>query len=150
MKNSAVIIDLDGTLAAFKPELFQHLHQDGDHHFSPAEEGDTIAPRIESIYKLANQLQKIGEKVLLFSSLPATHYHASLEWMLKNNITFDAIYWPTSQAAKLPYEECKQTIVARIKADGYEPWLVLDEQERVTRSWKKYGLEWLHPSPSLS
>ncbi|MBM6550343.1 polynucleotide kinase [Marinomonas ostreistagni] len=149
MKHSAVIIDLDGTLAAFKPELFQHLHQDGDA-LPTAKEHNNIAPMIEGIYKLANQLQKIGEKILLFSSLPASHYHASLEWMLNNNIAFDAIYWPTSQAAKLPYEECKQSIVARIKADGYEPWLVLDEQEHVTRSWKKYGLEWLHPSPSAS
>lgn len=134
MTQSAVIIDLDGTLAAFKPEFFKERHQGSE---------QSEVRVIESIYRLANQLHKFGEKILVLSSFPATCRHASLDWMLNNNIAFDAIYWPSKKVENLPYIERKQSLLERIKADGYNPWLVLDEKDQITQSWQKLGLEWL-------
>lgn len=144
MTQSAVILDLDGTLATFHPTLFQpDTSHDHPNQWStyPTESNASV---IEGIYQLAIQLQKFGEKVLLFSSQPASHRHACLDWMLCNNFMFDAIYYPSTQATKLSYEERKRSIMKRIEADGYKPWLVLDKEEsNTTRSWRKLGLDWL-------
>ncbi|MGB2065714.1 hypothetical protein MGA5115_02018 [Marinomonas gallaica] len=147
MKHSAVIVDLDGTLAQFNPEEVKHWVLGKEKHWDPFFEYMQNAPVIENVLKLVNILKASGEKVLICSGRPASHQQHSEQWMLENNIPFDGVYLRPVNADHLPDEVVKQQLLERIHADGFTPWLVLDDRDAVVAQWRKLGLTCLQCAP---
>lgn len=147
MKQSAVIVDLDGTLAQFDPETVKHWVLGQEKQWDPFFQHMENAPVIDDVLRLVNILKSSGEKIIICSGRPTTHQHHSEQWMINNQVPFDAIYLRPADADHLPDETVKQRLLERIQDDGYSPWLVLDDRDAVVAQWRELGLTCLQCAP---
>ena len=147
MKHSAVIVDLDGTLAEFDPVFVKDWVLGKEKQWDPFFDHMKDAPVIENVFKLVNILKNSGEKILICSGRPESHQQHSEAWMQQNNIPFDGVYLRPLDADHVPDEEVKKQLLERIHADGFEPWMVLDDRDAVVEQWRKLGLTCLQCAP---
>lgn len=147
MKHSAVIVDLDGTLAEFDPDYVKDWVLGKEKHWTPFFEHMKDAPVIENIFRLVTILKNNGEKILICSGRPESFQEHSETWMKQHNIPYDAVYLRPLAADHVPDEEVKQELLKRIYDDGFAPWLVLDDRDAVVTQWRKLGLTCLQCAP---
>ncbi len=147
MSHSAVIVDVDGTLARFDP------HAEGRWVIGREKAWDAFfdfmktAPAVEPVVRLVRLLKAQGETILICTGRPESHRSATETWLHAQEIPFDACYLRPLGADAVPDEDVKAQLYARIRADGHAPWLVLDDRDAVVAEWRALGLTCLQCAP---
>ena len=147
IRKPAVLVDIDGTLAHFDPEavrewvlgevkmwpeFFAHMRE---------------APVKEEVLRLVNILRASGETILLCSGRPEAYVEDTTAWLDLRGIEYDGLYLrKPGDDARLD-EDVKEELLATIRNDGYEPWLVIDDRTAVVNHWRHLGLCCLQCAP---
>ncbi|MBE9639659.1 HAD family acid phosphatase [Salipiger mangrovisoli] len=142
-----VIFDIDGTLAHFDAARLGHLVHGETKHWDAFHEAMRDAPVIEPVARLLAKLQAQGETVVICSGRPEGWRAQTEAWLEAAGIAVAAIYLrlPEEDAASDP--DTKRSALARIRADGYAPWLVVDDRSSVVAFWRAAGLTCLQCAP---
>jgi predicted kinase len=139
----AVIFDLDGTLADCTHRLHHVTNgrKDWDAFFAGIA-GDTL---VEPIADLTDMAGMWDAAVILCSGRPEKCRATTTAWLGENRIEYDRLYM-RPDADMRPDHVVKRQILDGIRADGYEPFLVIDDRESVVRMWRDEGLVCLQAS----
>ncbi|MEJ2763714.1 HAD family acid phosphatase [Photobacterium sp. MCCC 1A19761] len=147
MTKSCIVVDVDGTLAEFNPEIVKPWvlgeTKDWDLFFNHMQD----ALPVVNIVKLVNHLAQNGEAVLICSGRPDSHRQHTLDWLDKHCIPYDDVYLRPAGKDAESDARVKQELLAKIQKDGYSPWLVLDDRNLVVDFWREAGLTCLQVAP---
>ncbi|WP_240626507.1 HAD family hydrolase [Thalassospira lohafexi] len=143
----AVVFDMDGTLAHFDADTLGHLVHGVEKHWDAFFDAMDLAKPIENIERLLRILHASGHAIVICSGRPAGWQHRSEAWLRAHNIPFDGMYLRPIDADHRTDEEVKEDLLAQIRADGFDPWLVVDDRSRVVDKWREMGLTCLQCAP---
>lgn len=144
---ATVIVDVDGTLAEFHPDTVHHWV------LGPAKQWDPFfaymaeAPVIEPVARLVKLLKAQGQQIVICSGRPDTHRAHTQQWLARHEIPFDAMYLRPDGHDHVDDEKVKEALLAAMRDDGFEPWLVLDDRDAVVAQWRALGLTCLQCAP---
>lgn len=144
---NCVIFDVDGTLATFDAERLGHLVHGVEKQWDDFHDAMADAPAIVPIVRLLRHLKAQGEQIVICSGRPVGWQTRTEEWLRRADIPFDAIYLRQQDEDALPDPEAKARALARIRADGLDPWLVVDDRASVVAFWREAGLTCLQCAP---
>lgn len=142
-----VIFDIDGTLAQFDADRLGHLVHGQTKHWEDFHAAMADAPVIEPVARLLAKLQAQGERIVLCSGRPEGWRHRTSAWLEAAGIDADAIYLRRADEDAASDPDVKRSALARIRADGYRPWLVVDDRSAVVAFWREAGLTCLQCAP---
>lgn len=140
----SVIIDLDGTLA----DLTHRLHhikdgrRDWDGFFAAMAED---AP-VPNIVRLAQTLADADNEIIICSGRPEAYRHVIVAWLDRHKIPLHAMYLREDGDYR-PDQIVKKEMLESIRAKGWEPWIVVDDRQRVVDMWRANGLTVLQCAP---
>jgi hypothetical protein len=138
-----VIFDIDGTLA--DPTHRRHHvsgKKDWEAFFSELE-GD--AP-IEPVFKLFHAMQKAGYYTVIVTGRPERYRFNTANWLMKHGISVFKLYMRKNDDLRQD-SVIKSDILDQIIADGYSPFLVIDDRQSVVDMWRSRGLVCLQNTP---
>ncbi|MEJ2802741.1 hypothetical protein EC845_2904 [Comamonas sp. BIGb0124] len=144
---AAVIVDVDGTLARFDPDREGRWVLGPEKNwpaFFDVMDGTPVFPDVARLVRL---LHSQGQAILICSGRPAAWQAQTASWLQRHDIPFDAFYLRPEGADALPDEVVKEALYARMQADGFQPWLVLDDRDAVVAQWRSMGLTCLQCAP---
>ena len=144
---SAVIVDVDGTLAEFHPHQVSDWVLGSQKQWEPFFAHMAEAPVIEAIAKLVNILKAQGQQIVICSGRPDSHREHTQRWLERHTIPFDAMYLRPEGDDHVDDEAVKEALLARMRNDGFAPWLVLDDRDAVVAQWRALGLTCLQCAP---
>ncbi|ATI43632.1 polynucleotide kinase (plasmid) [Pacificitalea manganoxidans] len=142
-----VIFDIDGTLAEFDAPRLGHLVHGIDKQWDAFHDEMHAAAVIGPVARLAERLRAQGEAIVLCSGRPRGWQHRTEAWLQKAGIAYDAIYLRAEDQDHASDPEVKQSLLDEIRADGYAPWLVVDDRTAVVAFWREAGLTCLQCAP---
>jgi hypothetical protein len=98
------------------------------------------------IVELVKILQRDGNRIVLCSGREEVYRISTEDWLAKHDVPNHALYM---QAAKDYREDdvVKSELLDQILSDGYKPWLVIDDRDRVVAMWRARGLTCLQCAP---
>lgn len=150
----AIIFDIDGTLSDPKHRL-HHIKngaRNWDAFFAetmgddPVEEIIAVNHAFEDQGKLfAAYSKKLPYALIIVTARNRDNEDMTRAWLKEHKIAFDKIYMRASK----DYREdsiVKQEILEQIREDGYEPFLVFDDRQRVVDMWRDNGIKVAHVS----
>jgi len=149
-----VIFDIDGTLAdiehrrPYAPGNYD-LHGEDVAYVPSWKEFFARIPLDtpnKNVVTLAALLYETGIPIVLATGRSECHRATTQEWMLAHSISYDLLYMRTSGDGR-PDHVVKRELLARIRADGFEPWLVVDDRQSVVDMWRSEGLTCLQCAP---
>lgn len=136
----AIIVDVDGTLAAFDPERVRDWVLGEQKHWQPFFEHMENAPVIESVANLVRLLRAQDQAILICSGRPESYRQATLGWLDRNRIPYHQAYLRPDGHDHVADETVKESLLMQMHIDGYSPWLVLDDRDAVVQQWRNLGL----------
>ncbi len=113
---------------------FLKIHSDWKQFF----EGMDHDLPVEPIMNLLNILKK-EHSIVLCSGRPETHRARTESWLKRHSISYDALYLRDAGDNRTD-DIVKREILHRIREDGYDPWLAVDDRDSVVRMWREEGL----------
>ena len=138
--NRAIICDIDGTIADIdhrrhhvreKPKNWKKfndlMHLDGCHY---------------DICHILDIFHNSGETILLTSGRSEDQRKVTEEWLDRYIVPYKKLYMRKSGDYRSD-DIVKREILAEIRADGYEPWLAIDDRDRVVKMWRDEGIRCL-------
>jgi nicotinamidase-related amidase len=135
---SSVIFDIDGTLADCTHRLhhIQTKPKDWDGFFA-AMSGDTlIKPVAELLDAFVHQYR---HTIVLCSGRPETYREPTEKWLAMCGIKWSRLYM--RQAGDRRDDSIvKKELLDQIRADGWKPFLAIDDRQRVVDMWRANGL----------
>lgn len=135
MAKPCVIVDLDGTLCDVTHRRHHVLNKPKNW---AAWNAGIIADKPHGpILQLLARFE--AQEVVLCSGREEVFRAVTQEWLGKHGVGYDALY----MRGEKDYRDdgiVKGELLDRILADGYEPWLVIDDRKRVVDMWRSRGL----------
>lgn len=129
-RESAIIVDIDGTLAHMKGR-------------SPYDWGRVGEDEVDDTIKNIVYLYKInGAKIILVSGRSAVCRTETIEWLERNKIKFDNLYMRGEDDNRKDWL-VKQEIYDHYIKDNFNILFVLDDREQVVNMWRENGLKCL-------
>lgn len=144
---SAVIVDVDGTLAEFHPHQVSDWVLGSQKQWEPFFAHMAEAPVIEAVAKLVKILKAQGQQIVICSGRPDSHREHTQRWLERHTIPFDAMYLRPEGDDHVDDEEVKAALLHQMRSDGFAPWLVLDDRDAVVAQWRALGLTCLQCAP---
>lgn len=146
-----VIVDVDGTLAdcehrrylvqrtsdeavKFKPD-WPRFH-DLAHLDTP------IIPVIE----LVRALWISRHRIIITTGRPDSHTDMLVKWLRALPVNYDDIYMRDAGDTR-PDDEVKAEMLARMRLNGYNPVMAIDDRQKVVDFWRRAGLICLQVAP---
>jgi beta-phosphoglucomutase-like phosphatase (HAD superfamily) len=142
-----VIFDIDGTLAEFDAPRLGHLVHGETKHWQSFHEEMATAPLIEPVARLLQKLRGTGEAIVLCSGRPEGWRDHTAAWLEAMDIPYDALYLRRADEDALSDPDVKRSALERIRADAFQPWLVVDDRSAVVAFWREAGLTCLQCAP---
>jgi len=142
-----VIFDIDGTLAAFEPEQVAQWVLGEEKQWQPFFDFMANAAVNADLQKLAKLLDAQQQTILICSGRPASYRAETESWLQQHGIPYQATYLRPDDQDHLPDEEVKAQLLQQMRADGYQPWLVIDDRQAVVDFWRRSGLTCLQCAP---
>lgn len=142
-----VIFDIDGTLAEFDAPRLGHLVHGETKQWQSFHEEMATAPLIEPVARLLQKLRGTGEAIVLCSGRPEGWRDHTTAWLEAMDIPYDALYLRRSDEDALSDPDVKRSALERIRADAFQPWLVVDDRSAVVAFWREAGLTCLQCAP---
>jgi len=139
MKN-CFIIDIDGTLAngAHRQHFLDQKPKDWDGFYAGALED---AP-FEHMRSVLHGLMCVG--VLVFvSGRPEALRAVTIQWLRKHKFWYviqDPPLYLRHDGDFRPDDLIKKELLARLRADGYNPTMAFDDRDRVVKMWRANGI----------
>lgn len=147
----AVIFDIDGTLADIGHRI-HFIRRPADavtwkkdwKSFHAREQLLKDTP-IEPIVRLLLTLRE-HNKIVLCSGRNEWTRGTTAQWLSYNGIPYDRLYMRSSG----DYRDdaiVKSELLDAILADGFDPWIVFDDRQRVVDMWRSRGLRCCQVAP---
>lgn len=132
-----VIFDIDGTLADCGHRLHhvKHGKRDWGQFFATMADDQPIV----SVRRLLHAVSDQDQKIVLCSGRPETYRDVTEAWLQTHGIDWNALYMRPEGDHRADHI-VKRQILDGILADGYEPWLVVDDRPSVVAMWREAGL----------
>ena len=128
MKDSAVIFALDGVLANDS-----HRQPDKDQEVSWRQRYDQALieedPPFPEMVRLCQQLGK-ESGIVIVTERPITVSEVTTKWIRSHGIEYDTIYMK-QDLSECPADVSKLGLIQRAKDDRWNPWLVIDSDQKV-------------------
>ena len=122
----AAIIDLDGTLAEIGHRL--HFVQGGRKNWDKFFAGIPDDRLAEPIARLVAALHESGARIVLCSGRPENTRQDTVDWLARFDVPYDALYMRPARDMR-PDHVVKAELLAELKGDGYEPFIVVDDRQ---------------------
>ncbi|MEP2718347.1 polynucleotide kinase [Pseudophaeobacter sp.] len=142
-----VVFDVDGTLASFDADRLGHLVHGEDKDWQGFHQAMAEAAVIAPVAHLLRRLRMAGEHIVICSGRPAGWSTYTEAWLTQNDLGFDAIYLRPEGQDRMSDPEVKRQLLARMRGDGFEPWIVVDDRSSVVDLWRAEGLVCLQCAP---
>jgi phosphoglycolate phosphatase-like HAD superfamily hydrolase len=143
-KQAAVIFDMDGTLADCRHRL-HFVEGPGEKNWdSFFKAGKDDRPN-QQIVQLAWELSA-NNAIIIASGRPEKIRSQTENWLKKYKVPFAEIYLRGSNDRR-PDGAVKSEMLASIEADGFAPWLVVDDRDMAVTAWRELGLCCLQCKP---
>ncbi len=142
-----VIFDVDGTLAQFDADRLGHLVHGTVKHWREFHEAMADADVISPVAHLLRRLKATGETIVICSGRPEDWVEHTTAWLKKHGLGFDAIYLRPRDANAASDPDVKRFLLEKMKADGFAPWIVVDDRSSVVQAWRDEGLVCLQCAP---
>lgn len=133
----AAVFDVDGTLADCS-ERRRHLDQpkpDWKRFFEAMHRDLPIWPVVWALQAIRNT----GAPIVICTGRPGEYHERTKTWLDRWGIPYDAFYGRESRDNR-PDVEVKREMLAAMRADGFEPYLVFDDRAGVVQMWRDEGL----------
>ena len=134
----AAIFDMDGTLCDTSSVLHFIEGEDKDYAAFHAASAD-CPPRAE-VVEAAKAEQASGRAILVVSSREFIWRDLTLDWLVKHEVPYDAIYLRIVGDYRKDVA-IKKDILAQIKADGFEVLAAWDDKPSVLDLWRENDIE---------
>ena len=146
-----VVMDIDGTLANCGHRVH---HVNGSKKdwkaFMAALSEDPVIPQTQHLNALLNeQAVTGGMPIFLCSGRSEDERFTTEEWLTKHVIGYDKMYMRKGGDYRADYI-IKRELLDEIRADGYEPFIIIDDRQCVVDMWRKEGLFVLQCDPKPS
>ncbi|RPE66580.1 putative acid phosphatase of HAD superfamily subfamily IIIB [Pacificibacter maritimus] len=142
-----VVFDVDGTLAEFDAERLGYLVHGVEKHWEEFHLAMAQAAPIAPIAKLMRRLKESGETILICSGRPKGWAKHTVAWLHKHDLPFDGIYLRDEDQDAASDPVVKRRALKEMQADGFHPWLVIDDRSSVVDAWRGEGLVCLQCAP---
>lgn len=142
-----VVFDVDGTLAKFDADRLGHLVHGVEKRWDEFHLAMADADLIMPIAKLMHRLKASGEIIVICSGRPKGWAEHTIAWLRKHDLPFDGIYLRAENQDHASDAEVKRRALKEMKADGFTPWLVIDDRTSVVEAWRGEGLVCLQCAP---
>lgn len=139
----AVIFDMDGTLADCEHRRHHVLGEDKNWAAWNAEMGSDTPN--EPVVRLLKILRDRGA-VIVTTGRQEKHRRVTDAWLAFNGIEIDDMYMRADDDMRADHL-VKAEMLVQIRADGWEPWLVVDDRNSVVEMWRAQGLTCLQCAP---
>ena len=90
------------------------------------------------LVELARILDQTGNLVFV-SGRPDRYRQVTVTWLLRTGISLSTLYMRADGDCR-PDHIVKRELLAEILADGWKPWLVIDDRPQVVAMWRAEGL----------
>lgn len=141
------IFDIDGTLAEFDAERLGPLVHGPEKHWDAFHAAMADTPVIEPVARVLRRIRAGGDAIVLCSGRPAGWQAQTVAWLEKNDLPFDGIYLRPGGADEMSDPDVKRGLLADMRGDGFEPWIVFDDRASVVAFWRSEGLVCLQCAP---
>ncbi len=131
---SAIIVDLDGTLAQMK----------GRHPFE-WDKVDTDLPR-QHIIDMVNTFADAGYTILIVTGRDGSALEKSKKWLANNQVSYNHIISRAAGDMRKDFVVKKEIFKTMIEP-FYSVQFVLDDRPQVIREWRRLGLPVLNANP---
>jgi predicted kinase len=134
---NAVIFDIDGTLADATHRL--HWVTGGKRDwpaFFAAMNRDTV---VKPIRALLWSLQR-DNKIVLCSGRPEDYRETIEIWLSQNHIINTAALYMRAAGDYRSDHIVKAELLTKMREDGYEPWLAVDDRSSIVAMWREHGI----------
>ncbi len=140
----AVIVDIDGTLAdcSHRREHVANGRKNWPAFFALMADDTIIAP----IRRLCEVLSDMDVAVVLCSGRPEGYREVTEAWLKRECVPYRSLYMRPEDDTRADYI-VKAQLLAGIRQDGYEPFLVVDDRQSVVDMWRDNGLICLQCAP---
>lgn len=140
MTDPAVIFDIDGTLADLSHRLHLIKH-DGKKDYKAFFDSIPMDEPIKPVAWLA-RVVAVNSNIIFVTGRPDSHRTETLKWLethLGDAGKNPALYMRKTGDYRTD-DIIKHQLLKQIIADGYSPFLVIDDRPRVVEMWRKLGL----------
>ncbi len=134
----AVIFDICGTLA--DTEHRDHHLQSRPKDWAAFNAAAHLDPPKPAVLRLARILHEAGYRILLVTGREDAILRSTTTlWLAQQGVIYDELYMrPTGDHREDTI--VKLELLHRLRADGYDPWLVVEDRKRLVKMWREQGL----------
>lgn len=152
-----VIFDLDGTLADLSHRL-HHIQNKPKNWpaFFDAMAEDSLIPSVAWLFRaVRNSRVPVGSPMpqdqespvaIICSGRPDNYRELTQRWLFAHCLAPYALYM-RSEGDYRADDIVKRELLAKIREDGFDPLLVVDDRDRVVNMWRDEGLTCLQCAP---
>lgn len=148
-----LIVDIDGTLADCRHRLHHVLpgaKRDWNKFFAEMS-ADTVIEPVRDLLELVAVADDEGwDTCVIFSTgRPETYREVTGAWLrqhLPRKLRYWFLYMRPADDTR-PDHVVKREMLDRIRADGYDPFIVIDDRPSVVAMWREAGLVCLQAAP---
>lgn len=145
-----VIVDIDGTVANGEHRQHHVRRVKGQKRnwmaFNELMHLDT--PHWDVIW-LVKMLKQAGCQIVFCSGRNEDDREVTIKW-LNETAELEGIYEKLYMRASKDYRDdsiIKRELLAKLREDGYDPFMVIDDRDRVVKMWREEGLRCLQVNP---
>jgi hypothetical protein len=128
---------MDGTLADCRHRL-RWVEGPGNKNWEKFFAGSKDDKLIEPVANLALALSATNA-VIIASGRPEHLRRVTEAWLRKFKVPFSEIYLRDNDDRR-PDGKVKTDMLAAMRANGYEPWLAVDDRDEAVAAWRESGI----------
>jgi phosphoglycolate phosphatase-like HAD superfamily hydrolase len=131
------IFDIDGTLAdnGHRIHFIQKQPKNWDGFFKALHD-DPLIVHVAEVLKALDYAQHV---IVYVSGRPSNYRGETQSWLHRHGLPVAPLYMRTAGDHR-DDDVVKIELLAKLRADGYEPALVFDDRDRVVRAWRSAGV----------
>ena len=132
-----VIFDMDGTLADISHRRHHVMTKPKNWRaFNAGMIADIPNP---PIMELAHTLSDFGHRLIVCSGREEVFRDVTEHWLQKHKVCYERVYMRPEKDYR-DDGQIKGELLDRILADGWEPWLAIEDRSRVVAMWRSRGI----------
>lgn len=142
---NCVVWDIDGTVANI--EHRRHYVQSKPKNWPAFEKGIKNDTRYDDMWGLYRIFQQVGMSMVFASGRNENQREGTEKWLAANGFTdYHKLYMRQANDYRRD-DIVKREILAEMRDDGYDPWLVFDDRDQVVNMWREEGIRCLQVAP---
>jgi phosphoglycolate phosphatase-like HAD superfamily hydrolase len=140
----SVIFDIDGTLADTSKRVHHVIKypKNWDAFHAESVNDDAHAHIVE----LAQMYQRRNYGILLCSGRDEAYRDLTIRWVVNAGVIFNRLYMRPA-GDRRDDSIIKIELLAKMRVDGFEPFIAFDDRDRVVAAWREAGIPCLQVAP---